>query len=409
MGPAREVCPITCESSPLPGPTVPVPNGWSDYDQNILLNGLQTILTNIHGGMTSTAATLIAATSEICNSRLTPPTRCPWWKPFRDQQKLFSTDFFGPWLRYNPEPEGKGPSYYIEPWDHLMNTKEGRKLNGFDEIFQEWFVTFLNLRGKWLNSIYSTTSLEEWMKYNGTAAHPFNISDFIVPAGGFKTFNQFFLRQIKADRRPLNETAKIVSPCDGGAFYLHREDHNVTSHPEFTLPYKSNDTFHLGEALPGYGDAFIGGTLIDILLWFTDYHHFHAPVDGTIIHVGQYEGSYNYDFDDYDPNDPYAPIPEGDQVDWYNHLDKHKRVVIIIRTDEMGLVAMIPIGFWGVGSITIEVTTGQELKKGDYIGHFGYGGSSILLAFEPGYNITFLEGITNATNPYLVQVRQGLD
>jgi hypothetical protein len=33
-----------------------------------------------------------------------------------------------------------------------------------------------------------------------------------------------------------------------------------------------------------------------ILLWFTDYHHFQAPVNGKIVYQGMYNGSYNYDF-----------------------------------------------------------------------------------------------------------------
>ena len=73
----------------------------------------------------------------------------------------------------------------------------------------------------------------------------------------------------------------------------------------------------------------------------------------------------------------------------------------------MGLVAMVAIGFWGVGSISSEVRPGQQLKRGDYMGHFGYGGSSILLAFEPKQDILFDQKLGDADHPYLVKVRQG--
>jgi len=53
------------------------------------------------------------------------------------------------------------------------------------------------------------------------------------------------------------------------------------------------------------------------------------------------------------------------------------------------------------------------LKKGDYMGHFGYGGSSILLAFEPMQNIKFLDGLSDLSDdtdtPLLVKVRQRLE
>jgi phosphatidylserine decarboxylase len=134
-----------------------------------------------------------------------------------------------------------------------------------------------------------------------------------------------------------------------------------------------------------------------------------------------YEGSYNYDFDNYDPNDPYAPaLPEAsDRVGWYQSLGKHKRYVWIFRTEELGLVAMIAIGFWGVGSIINEVPEGATLSKGDRMGHFGYGGSSIVLAFEPNLNLQFgvhekgakglcTKLVSSPDNPTLMRIQQCL-
>ena len=177
------------------------------------------------------------------------------------------------------------------------------------------------------------------------------------------------------------------------------------------LPGKSNDPFDLTDALPGYGDAFVGGPLLDILLWFTDYHHFNSPVAGEVIHASEYKGSYNYDFDDYNPDDPYAPPPSdgSDKVGWYQNLAKHKRYAWIIRTPDLGLVAMIAIGFWGVGSIIPVARVGDKLEKGQYMGHFAYGGSSIVLAFEPRKKVEFsVDGkpLLGADQPTLIKIRQ---
>ena len=166
--------------------------------------------------------------------------------------------------------------------------------------------------------------------------------------------------------------------------------------------------------VPGYGPYFEGGPLLDILLWFTDYHHFHAPVSGTIIEQGLYEGSYNYDFGNYNPETHYAPdMPQdvSDRVGWYEKLGKHQRYVWIIKTESFGLVAMIAIGFWGVGSILSETKVGDTLEKGEYMGHFGYGGSSIVLAFAPDLDIQFRVGdkpVSDPDNPTLMKVRQCL-
>ena len=74
------------------------------------------------------------------------------------------------------------------------------------------------------------------------------------------------------------------------------------------------------------------------------------------------------------------------------------------------------IGFWGVGSIINEVPEGATLKKGDRMGHFGYGGSSIVLAFEPNLDLQFgvpdAKGGTTLVNdpdsPTLMQIQQCL-
>ncbi len=408
----------------------PLAAQWTMEDKERVdrqLEELGAMLVRPDGRMSTTGVLMQESLSEVCNPLLTPePDRRAFWYPYRNG-KLPMSDFFETWLYYAPVPTGKapdptGPGYYIEQWDHIANTKAGLRLNNEDRRFKKWFVDFLNLHGEWLNSTASNTTIDEWKNYKGTKEHPFDINDYVVPEGGFQSFNQFFLRELKPGKRPMcpcgDDGDVVVAPCDGGVFYLTRgqlEDN------EFPLPGKSKDMFQLEQALPGYGGSFIGGPLLDTLLWFTDYHHFRAPVSGTVIHQGVYEGSYNYDFDNYDPNDPYAPAPPGgsDRVGWYRSLGKHKRYVWIFRTEELGLVAMIAIGFWGVGSIINEVPEGAVLSKGDRMGHFGYGGSSIVLAFEPGLNLQFgvsevadnmagIAPVSGPDSPTLMRIQQCL-
>lgn len=375
--------------------TTPVATEWTDQDKervSTLLAELDAMLVLPNGGMSKTGALIQESLSEVCNPQLNPdPERRAFWYPYRNAEQPIS-NFFSTWLYYAPAPEGIGPGYYIEQWDYLANTQAGLILNNEDQRFKTWFIAFLNLHGEWLNSKASNGTIDQWMSYAGTPSHPFDINEYIVPEGGFQSFNQFFLRELKPGTRPMCSCADdpniVVSPCDGGTFYLTRGQLEGNSFP---LPGKSHDTFEIMQAIPGYGGSFVGGPLLDTLLWFTDYHHFRAPVSGTVIHQGVYEGSYNYDFDNYDPNDPYAPALPGDsdRVGWYQSLGKHKRYVWIFRTENLGLVAMIAIGFWGVGSIINEVPEGATLKKGDRMGNFGYGGSSIVLAFEPNLDLQF--------------------
>ena len=388
-----------------------------------------------------------------------------WWKAWRkfnpganSTQIGLRTFFFEQWLVYaivptvpngtamppseeRPAGNPDSPGYFIERWDYLANTKLGLSLNAFDKEWRAWFVEFLNVRGLFIESKQSFP-LDVKVEWEGNATtkgysapatgksgqHPFNLSTYLLPPDGFDTFNGFFLRWVRdfATNRPLEEVAAdvapytIVSPADGGQFFLSNQSTTADRH---TLPGKF-DKFNVVEAFPGYGEKFVGGPLLDQLLWFTDFHHFFAPVSGTLVSMHVYPGSYNYDFYNYDPYHPDLPKPNdtSDQAGWYQQLARHKRFVWIFKTEKLGLVGMAAIGFWGVGSIVVDkknaatwaggpiarndpppgvhagkggdltpvVKVGDYVTKGSYLGHFGYGGSSIVLAFQPEVDGTAL-------------------
>ena len=157
-----------------------------------LLAELNLMLVRPDGRMSLTGALMQESLGEVCNPLLTP------------------------------DPEN--PGFYIDYWDYLANTKAGLKLNNEDKPFKRWFVRFLDMRGRWLNSPASASTIPAWMVYKGEDGHPFDIDDYDVPEGGFQTFNQFFLRNVKVSVRPLCSAASdpgvVVAPCDGGIFYL---------------------------------------------------------------------------------------------------------------------------------------------------------------------------------------------
>ena len=275
----------------------------------------------------------------------------------------YFVNFFKEWLVYNPSPWAGAK--YIQPFDELANSEGGEILFN-NNVFASWFIDFLDARGEYLKTPLSLENgiLEDWESFPSVQLDlfkpPYNEDKY-------NAFNDIFLR---VPKKPFvidgeKDPSILVSPASGKIHQIYTENNDSN----FKV---KKDVLNIRQTLNNspIADKFIGGKVVDILLWFTDYHYFHAPISGEIIEIGEYAGSYNYNFQN---------------VDWYTALAKHKRVSYIIKTEEFGLVAMIPVGFWGVGSIITydKIKKGYHITKGETIGHFGYGGSSILLVFEP--------------------------
>ena len=246
----------------------------------------------------------------------------------------------------------------------------------------------------------------------------------------FSSFNQFFLRRFLPGTRPLasppswmragnrkriDVQTAIVAPADGMMKWLFHEQNGADVTRRFMIKdqvYSLHEAFSvctLGKKpvcdANRYLENFAGGPMIDTLLWFTDYHHFHAPVSGKVLVVQDFGLA-----DVVGPGSGFGPagMPVEDQAwgrqqwkkqsgaeeaspmtRWSERLSKHRRQVYVIDTDvhrgsHVGLVMMMPIGFYGVGSMVSLLKVGQFIRKGEPAGHFAFGGSSCVLAFEPG-------------------------
>ncbi|OXH00057.1 phosphatidylserine decarboxylase [Cryptococcus neoformans A5-35-17] len=60
------------------------------------------------------------------------------------------------------------------------------------------------------------------------------------------------------------------------------------------------------------------------------------------------------------------------------------RMVVPIESPQFGLVMTVWVGAMMVGSILSSVEEGQEVKRGDELGYFAFGGSTIVCLFEKG-------------------------
>jgi phosphatidylserine decarboxylase len=62
------------------------------------------------------------------------------------------------------------------------------------------------------------------------------------------------------------------------------------------------------------------------------------------------------------------------------------RGLVFIESDDptIGMVCVMPIGITEISSVRISVSHGQRIEKGQELGYFSYGGSSMCLLFQRG-------------------------
>jgi len=198
---------------------------------------------------------------------------------------------------------------------------------------------------------------------------------------GFTSWNDFFTRRFREGQRPVeapDDDTVVVSACESTPYALARD---VQRTDEFWLksqPYSLQDMLAGDPAV----DELVGGTVYQAYLSATDYHRWHAPVSGTIERAFLVGGTY---FSDADTEGADAAIPQ-DSQGYMAHVAA--RAVILIRADEpaLGLVAAVFVGMADVSSCVIDeaITPGARVAKGDELGFFQFGGSTMCLVFGPG-------------------------
>jgi len=143
-------------------------------------------------------------------------------------------------------------------------------------------------------------------------------------------------------------------------------------------------------------DEFEGASLVIARLAPQDYHRFHTPVDGKIKKLRNYTGQL------FTVN----PIAIRENVDVYT---ENKRVSCLIDTPQFGEVLYIAVGATMVGSISYTVFEGQNVKRGDEMGFFAFGGSTILVLFKKGTIQFDQDLLVNSNTPIETLVSMGKD
>jgi phosphatidylserine decarboxylase len=220
------------------------------------------------------------------------------------------------------------------------------------------FSLFSTLFGWWQRLSFSKKKILPFIQKYGLEA-----SEFAESLTAYHSFDAFFTRKLKQTARPLALDAII--PADGRYLFYP----NVAECDGFIVKGKkfSLETL-LGDiqlaALFQFGSMVIGR------LAPTDYHRFHFPVDCIPDRARLING----------PLFSVNPIALKQKVQL---LAENKRMLTSLKTEAYGKILYLEIGATNVGSIHQTYIPNIFHKKGDEKGYFSFGGSSIILLFEP--------------------------
>lgn len=252
-----------------------------------------------------------------------------------------------------------------------------------------WMVRYANAMGAFMDTPESLTPESLQTFYDSP---PYNMNDYLMPRGGWKSFNQVFARNFKPGLRPIAAVADssvIVSPADStfaGQWEIRQNSHVTVKNLHWRIS-------ELMEGSP-YKDRFINGLFMHAFLSPTDYHRQHAPVAGTVLEARVIPGQvYLQVIPEPVPGDPdgkhiLKPVREFDAPDDAGYQFAQARGLIVLDSP-IGLVAVLPIGMCQISSVVMTAEKGVTLRKGEEISYFQFGGSDIIMLFEAKSNVCF--------------------
>ncbi|KAI9223540.1 phosphatidylserine decarboxylase-domain-containing protein [Blastocladiella britannica] len=222
--------------------------------------------------------------------------------------------------------------------------------------------------------------------------HKLDTAEMLEPLESFKNFNEFFYRKLKPGVRPLASPYPEIAVSGADARLMAFP--TIAAAQELWIKGR-NFTVDKLVGSAEEGARYVGGSLVILRLAPQDYHRFHVPVDGVLSETTEIQGAY------FTVN----PMAIRSSVDVYL---ENKRAVTYIDSPVFGRVAFVAIGAMMVGSIVQTTKTGQHVARGDEHGFFAFGGSTVVLLFEPGRIELDADLVANSTRKLETLVRVGM-
>ena len=197
----------------------------------------------------------------------------------------------------------------------------------------------------------------------------------------FDTFNDFFIRELKKDARPLPQSEKILcSPVDGTLTVYGDINEEI-------LIQAKNHDYLLQDLVcrpKNEINQFVNGQFSTIYLAPFNYHRVHSPIDGRITRIDHIPGnlfSVNKITTEFIPE----VFAKNERVTCYIEKDGVEIIVIFVGALNVGSIStpwtgeIKPKGMGSSSTLPFEKMNPTQIKKGDLLGWFNMGSTVIMI------------------------------
>ncbi len=207
-----------------------------------------------------------------------------------------------------------------------------------------------------------------------------NLNEIKAPSlEKFKTFNDFFTRQLNPKSRPIdNDPDSVISPVDGSVAEFGDIANGLMIQTKGVY-YSLTDLVG-----PKHAKLFKDGFFITLYLSPSDYHRIHAPISGRVTEFSYFSGNL-------------WPVNDFGVKHIGGLFSINERIVTALE-GKSSSVGMVKVGATVVGKIKVEYSdltsnSGEKTQlylpvfparlyeKGDEVGRFQLG-STVILLFE---------------------------
>jgi len=213
------------------------------------------------------------------------------------------------------------------------------------------------------------------------------------PFYGFFSWDDFFTRRFRPEARPIvspDNDNVVINPCESAPYRIYR---NVKERDRFWIKSQPYSLLHMLAHDP-LAHNFVGGTIYQSFLSATSYHRWHSPVSGTIVKAYVVPGTYYAEAPDTGLSSgdmgtkPDVAGPNASQS-YVTAVATRAAIFIQASNPLIGLMCLLPVGMAEVSTCDVTVSVGQQVKKGDELGTFHYGGSTVCMIFSQRVDLVF--------------------